>query len=65
LQYAEVYLRGEARAQVLDRLAPCSQVAVNVAVKCERKVSRELGEAGVSIKLVHLATQHAAGVRRG
>jgi hypothetical protein len=56
LPYAEVYLRGEARAQVPDRLAPCSQVAVNVAAKCERKVSRKLGDAGVSINLVYLAT---------
>jgi hypothetical protein len=56
LTYAEVYLRGEARAQVPDRLAPCSRVAVNVAVKCERKVSRKLGDPGVSINLVYLAT---------
>ena len=55
MPYAEVYLRGEARAPVPDRLAPCSQVAVNVAVKCERKVSRKLGDAGVSINLVYLA----------
>ncbi len=52
MPYAEVYLRGEARAQVPDRLAPCSQVAV----KRERKVSHKLGDAGVSINLVHLAT---------
>ena len=52
MPYAEVYLRGEARAQVPDRLAPCSPVAV----KCERKVSCKLGDAGVSINLVYLAT---------
>jgi hypothetical protein len=55
LPYAEVYLRGEGRAQVRDRLAPCSCVAVNVAVKCERKMSRKLGDAGVSIKFVYVA----------
>jgi hypothetical protein len=54
--YAVVYLRGEARAQVHDRLVPRGQVAVNVAVKCERKVSRRLLEAGVSINLVYLGT---------
>ena len=52
MPYAEVHLRGEARPQVPDRLAPCSCVAV----KCERKVSRKLGDAGVSINLVYLAS---------
>ncbi len=47
-------LSGAARAQVPERLASCSRVAVNVAVKCERKVSREVGEAGVPINLVYL-----------
>ena len=56
MPYAEVYLRGEARAQVPDRLAPCSQVAVNVAVKCERKVSRKLGDQASASNLVQLAT---------
>jgi hypothetical protein len=56
LPYAEVHLRREAHAQVPDRLARCSCVAVNVAVNCERKVSRKLGDAGDSINLVYLAT---------
>jgi hypothetical protein len=56
LPYAEVYLGGEVRAQVPDRLARCSCVAVNVAVKSERKVSRKLGMQASASKLVYLAT---------
>jgi hypothetical protein len=39
-----------------DRLARCSCVAVNVAVKSERKVSRKLGMQASASKLVYLAT---------
>src|SRR5215207_3703247 len=50
LPYAEVYFRGEARAQVPDRLAPCSQVDVNVAVngtQGEPQAETRLGGCGV------------------
>ena len=65
MSYAEVYLRGEARAQVPDRLASCSRVAVNVAVKCERKVSRKLGGRRRQHQPRPPGSQHAAIGDRG